>query len=370
MEPQNNQPHYHMIDYIHEAPGALARTLQANEAAVLDLAAQVKTRGIQRIVISGVGSSYTAAVIAEPLFKRFSPVPVYVLPSTEIGAYTPGLVDAHTLIVAVSRSGERGWVVESFLEAVRRGALGAAVTGSPKGLLAQNAPQVLLTAEGPETTFPKTKSVVTCAGLLARFALALAAPGDAEAADALAELRQAPEALERILQACEPQVQALVPRLHHYHSMMLAGTLGNYGVALEGTLKMQEASGLVVIGNETGNMLHGPWGTITPDWLVTLLVTAYDRALSEVVLGLAGKIGARRLAFVEPGIDPSSRAEDVIALPVKASPLLAGLSFLPPIQLLTYYWAVEGGLDPDSPANMQAIYDAMLPPGRHEPEMG
>ena len=45
------------------------------------------------------------------------------------------------------------------------------------------------------------------------------------------------------------------------------------------------------------------------------------------------------------------------------------MAFLPPIQLLTYYWAVANGLDPDTPANMNAVLEAMLPDGRQEPEM-
>jgi glucosamine 6-phosphate synthetase-like amidotransferase/phosphosugar isomerase protein len=54
---------------------------------------------------------------------------------------------------------------------------------------------------------------------------------------------------------------------------------------------------------------------------------------------------------------------------VKTDVFLSGLVYLAPVQLLTYYWAVANGLDPDSPANMQAILQAMLPAGRQEPEM-
>jgi glucosamine--fructose-6-phosphate aminotransferase (isomerizing) len=361
---------YHMLDYIHEAPAALARTLAANEAEILKIAARARSIGIRRVVISGVGSSYTAGMIAAPLFLRFSALPAFILPSTEIGAFTPFPIDRETLLVAVSRSGERGWVVDSFIEAVRQGAMGVAVTGSAASLLAQNAPLVLVTGEGPEITFPKTKSVVSCAGLLARLALALADPGarDSEADAALAELVAMPEKLAAILRACEPQVQALLPAVQGYQKLMLAGSLGNYGVALEGALKMQEASGLTVIGNETGNLLHGPWGVTDASWLVTLLVNAYDRGLSEVVLRLAGKVGAGRLAITEPGLEMGLLAEHVITLPVSAGRYLGGLAFLPAVQLLTYYWALANHLDPDAPANMRAILDAMLPPGRQEPE--
>lgn len=360
---------YHMLDYIHQSPDALKRTLSSNEVKIERIASQVQERKIQRIIISGVGSSYTAGMIAAPVFMRVCALPTFLLPSTEIAAYQPGLIDSNTLIIAVSRSGERGWVVDSFNEAVRQGAMGVAITGNSEGLLAQNAPNLLVTSEGPEVSFPKTKSVITHAGMLVRLALALADPKDPAAATILKAFYAMPAQIEDILQACTPQVQGLMTELKKYRTMMLAGTLGNFGVALEGSLKMQEASGLVVVSNETGNMLHGSWGTITPDWLVALLVTGYDQTLAEINLRLAGKLGAKRLAIVEAGLDLGSLADYEITLPCKPERFLAGLAFLPPIQLLTYYWAVANGLDPDSPANESAVLKAMLPEGRQEPEM-
>jgi glucosamine--fructose-6-phosphate aminotransferase (isomerizing) len=199
--------------------------------------------------------------------------------------------------------------------------------------------------------------------------LALADPEDQAVKAALACLRNTPSDFQKSLEACELQVQALLPQIKAFSLMLMGGTLGNYGVALEGALKMQEASGLTVVGNETGNMLHGPWGVIGAGWLVALLVSPYDRALCEKTLGLAGKTGARRLVITEPGVDVQAYAEHVITLPVKTDVFLSGLIYLAPVQLLTYYWAVANGLDPDSPANMQAILDAMLPAGRQEPEM-
>lgn len=361
---------YQMLDYIYQSPDALTRTLQSNEAKIESIASQVRERNIQRVIISGVGSSYTAGMIAAPVFMRFCSLPTYILPSTEVAAYQPGLIDDKTLVMAVSRSGERGWVVDSFSEAVRQGAMGVAITGNANGLLAQQAPNILISGEGPEVSFPKTKSVVAHSGILARLALALADPKEPAVVATLKALNGMPGLITDTLQACEPQVQAIMPELKKYRKIMLAGTLGNFGVALEGTLKMQEASGLVVMGNETGNMLHGPWGTISPDWLVILLVTGFDQALSEINLRLAGKLGAKRLAIVEPGLDLGSLADYAITIPLKPERYLAGMAFLPPIQLLTYFWGIANGLDLDNPANASAVLEAMLPEGRQEPEMG
>jgi len=360
---------HRMLEYIYQSPKALKDSLADNEAKIEKLAQHVRERGIKRVVISGVGSSYTAGMIAAPLFTRYCSLPAYIVPSTELAAYQSVWMNADTLIVAVSRSGERGWVVDSFRTAVQNGAMGVAITGNPEGLLAQSSPEVLLSSEGPEAVFPKTKSVMAHAGLLARLALAMADPLDSTVSILLQALKKMPQTVTDILQTCDPQVQALVPALFQQKAMMLSGTLGNYGVALEGSLKMQEASGLVVLGNETGNMLHGPWGTVTSDWLVTLLVTEYDQALAETNIHLANQIGAKSLAIVESGLSLKASPNYIITLPCRVERFLSGLAYLPPVQLLTYYWALAGGLDPDAPANVDVVLDAMLPEGRQEPEM-
>jgi hypothetical protein len=140
-------------------------------------------------------------------------------------------------------------------------------------------------------------------------------------------------------------------------------------IAKNEQIKLQEDANVTVFALDTGNLLHGPWGPVGPDWLVALLVTRYDLELSRKTLDLAGKFKARRLAVVEPGLDLGDLAEYSIALPEPVDLLTAGLSYLIPLQLLTYYWSVANGLNPDAPAQMRTMLDAMLPPGREEPEM-
>lgn len=360
---------YHMLEYIRESPAALERTIFANEAELLKIAAQVKEKNIQRIVITGLGSSYTAALIAAPLFIRHSRLPVQILPATELTPYLPGLQDRKTLLIAVSRSGERGWVVDSFQAAIQQGIPGVVVTGTPGSLLAQKASTVLLTREGPEITFAKTKSVTTCAGLLARLALALAAPEDLEAQIRVQKLWKMPKDLAETITACETQIQALMPSIQHHKIGMVGGTLSNYGAAVEGALKIQESGGAVMMANDTGDILHGPWGPVTSDWLITLLVTDFDRELCEKTLSLAGKFQAKRMVIAEPEMQLSQVSEFEITLPVKPDLLMSGLIYLAPLQLLTYSMAIANQLNPDAPANMRAMLDAMLPPGREEPEL-
>ncbi len=359
---------YHMIGYIREGGEALQRTLDDNEEAIQSIVARVKADGIERVIIAGVGSSHTAAMMAAPIFRYHSALPVHVIAATEIGHYASRLVDRKALVVVVSRSGERSWVVDALRDAVERGAFGVAMTGVSDSLLAQNAQMVLLTGEGPEITFPKTKSVIACAGLMMRLALALTDPTDAEAAGRLAALRAMPQAITRCVKKIEPEVQALMPAIQDHEVVLIGGTGTNYGVALEAAVKIQEAAYVTCLCDDTGNMLHGPLGPISSRWLVIPLVSAYDLQLSKETLHLVGELGGHRLSVVEPGLELDGLSEYTLTLPEPVDPLLAALVFLPPMQLLTYYWTLAKGRNPDRPDVLETLLKAFLPPGREEPD--
>ena len=248
------------------------------------------------------------------------------------------------------------------------GALGLAITGTPNGLLAQNAQFVLVTAEGPEITFAKTKSVATCAGLLMRLALAFTRP-DNESNNRLQKIRSMPLLLEETIRVTEPEIINLMPQIQVHKMVMAGGTVSNHGAALEFAIKLQEAANVPVIGNDTGNILHGPWGPVNPGWLMLLLVTSYDHDLSKKTLSLAGKLRCHRFVICEPGLKLDGQSEFAITLPKPVDIYSSGLNYLMPLQLLTYYWSLANGLNPDAPTGMRDMLDAMLPPGREEPEM-
>jgi len=359
---------YQMIGYIREGPQALQRTLAAAEIPVLSLAARVREAGLRRILLTGIGSSYTAAMMALPVFRYHGRLPTYVLPGPEMRYYASRWVDRHALVIAISRSGERGVVVDALAEAVRRGALGVAVTAVPDSLLAQQSQVTLSTAEGAESAWPKTKSVLAATGLLMRLGLALAEPDDGEAAARLAVLRSLPQALSEVLQAGEAVLPGLVPDVCRNELVAVAGTGGNYGVAIEGAMKIMEASAVPTRFDTTDGLLSGPLGGMGPRWLVLPLVTATDLEQSRELLRVARRLGAYTLAISAPGLELSGLAHQALILPAAPDPLLEALLYLVPLQLLAYYWTVARGMNPDAPVSMQTILDALLPPGRQEPQ--
>ena len=358
-----------MLKYIHEGPQALERTLEANEDRIREVAELVRKGGIERIIVTGIGSSYTAPVMAQPLWVWHSPVPVQVVESSEFENLPARLVNQKTMVVAVSRSGERGAVSQAVEQAARAGACLVAVTGVAGSSITREARFVILTGEGPEITFPKTKSVMACAGVLMRLALALGEPDDAAAGRRLLELNGMPARLENTLEKVECKLCRLIPAIEDSELVVIAGSGGNYGVALEAALKLQEASHVPGYGNRISAFLNGPIGAVNAHWLVILLITPRDQEVSEKVLRISRSLGARSLAVIEPGITLGEKPDYCLSLPAQVDAFLAPLAYLVPMHLHAYYRTVARGLDPDAPASMNTILEAILPPGREEPEL-
>jgi glutamine---fructose-6-phosphate transaminase (isomerizing) len=360
---------HHMIGYIRDEPDLLARTFIEGDDAIQRLVSGVHAGRWLRLVIVGVGSSYTAALMAAPAFRLHCPVPVEILPSTELTYYQERWLGPSTIVLSVSRSGERGWVVEAQRAARAAGAYTVAMTGIVDSLLASEADLLLPTAEGPEITFSKTKSVITCAGLLTQLALCLAPDSDVEAQRRRRELKQVPELIRQTIRASESTIARIVPMLANVDHVSLCGSAANFGVALEGGIKIQETSFVSTRADDTGNCLHGVLGTSDERWLLIALVGDRDAELSRAVLHLAGVSGAQRMAITAPGLVDASDAEHVIEVASSVDPVLAGLVYLPCLQLLTYYLTLARDKDPDAPSYMKAQFEAMLPEGREEPEL-
>jgi glucosamine--fructose-6-phosphate aminotransferase (isomerizing) len=360
---------YHMLNYIHESPTTLEKTLQVNQETIKEIARRAREMKVNKVVLSGLGSSYTAAVMAAPIFQNYCPYPTAVINSEETNYYAERWIDGQSLVVVVSRSGERGAVIDTLNLANQKGALAVAVTGMAESLLAQSSKLSLITQEGPEITFPKTKSVTACAGIMMHLGLELAAADHKNAQSCLNNLLALPAMIDRSTKAIEPQLQDLMPLVKNCKYLNVAGTCSNYGVALEAAIKVQEASFVPTRGDSTAGLLQGPVGALNPDWLVLALVLPEDLTLSRELLKLVKQFNAHCIVVHPQNLELSDVCENSIKIPESVDPFLAALVYLPVVQLLAYYWTTERGMNPDEPSSMHSILKSILPPGRQEPEL-
>lgn len=359
---------YRMLEYVREQPEAVTRTLHGVELKLDELASLIARTQPRRMVVAGFGSSYTAAQIAAPVFRHYAPVPTTVTVASDIGLDPSIKVDRDTLAFLVSRSGERGLLSAAVDRLRAAGATCVAITGAPDSLLARQSDLVISTSEGPEAAYPKTKSVAAAAAALIRVALALdpvRGPDWTRTTEALsgvpAQLRVAGAKSEEVL-------QDLGGWLAEHRNILVCGTGGNFGVAHEGALKVQETAGLASAWDNSGDALHGALGVLDPSWLVVGLATTNDIDLHRRLFELVGQFDGHRLSVVPAGLALSGLADVIIEVPSAGDVFVQPLLALSSVQLLAYYAALARGLDPDQPTFADKMLAAMLPAGRNEPD--
>ncbi len=356
-----------MFSYIMENGASLERTLGEAEPAIRGVADEALRRGCRRLILTGVGSSYTAAVAAKPAFDQLVDIPAYVIPATEL-SYYPSLLQPETLVLLLSRSGERKLLVDALAVAQRSGALTVLLTGNGDSLMAQQAGRVIVTSEGPEASFPKTKSVTAGIGAFLALSLDLVRPPSDESVRAASALERSPALVKDALDMALPVIEAHGPKFFGCDRVIVTGTASNIGVAMEMQVKLEESALVATQWTDTGNLLHGPLCLLDDNWLVIFLVTQRDLDLSSDAILLVKSLGGRTLALVPPHLSQAVAPDYSIPVPASLHDLTDALIYLPVLQLLAYEWTVFKGLNPDSPAGSDVMMQSMLPEGRLEAE--
>ena len=155
---------------------SMASTLAATFDELAELADGLKTQGYSKIVLTGEGCSHTAEMMCEMAFRRWSVLDTQVTLTSELGLLRKTLTKK-TCVVVLSRTGERRFILQAIDELRGRCGRVIAVTGNPDGAIGQFADEAILTREGPEPAFLKSKSTLSGLVVLLGLAACLTKPG-------------------------------------------------------------------------------------------------------------------------------------------------------------------------------------------------
>jgi glucosamine--fructose-6-phosphate aminotransferase (isomerizing) len=315
---------------------------------------------VERLLVVACGTSWHAGLVGKFLIEELARVPVEVDYGSEFRYRNP-IVDARTLAVAITQSGETADTLGALREAKRLGARSVAICNVVGSMATREAEGTLYTHAGPEIGVASTKAFTSQLVALHLLALALGqARGTLTSAIAqpfVEELDRLPVKMEQAL-GLDAEVAALAGRVHQHRDFLYLGRGVNYPIALEGALKLKEISYIHAEGYPAGEMKHGPIALIDDD-LPVVAVAARD-AVFDKVLGNIQEAKARggrmivltseraRTAF-DDLLDP---ARDVVIAVPDAHPLLMPVLFAIPLQLLAYHVAVARGCDVDQPRNL------------------
>jgi glucosamine--fructose-6-phosphate aminotransferase (isomerizing) len=329
-----------MHDAIYAQPGALRLVTRGNEEALA--AAAARLQAMERVFLSGIGTSWHAALVGEQLLAHAGGLGARVraFHSFEFDHYGPAL-DPQTGVIVISHRGTKRFSVEALARARATAGVGVVVTGKGSGAGLEGADHTLRTVE-QESSAAHTVSYTCALALLG--ALAAEMGND----DALRrELQELPDHLATLLG--QESWDALAARFGDRARYWFVGGGPNTATALEAALKLNEATYATAIGYQCEQFLHGPWAALNRDDLVVVVAppgAGRDRGLG--VARVARAVGADVIALAaEDDRELAALATETIALPA-APELLSPILAVVPLQLFTYHLALVRGINPDT----------------------
>ncbi len=350
-----------MLKEIHEQPKAIRETLRGRMGSdgaisLSELAmTEAEIAAINRVFIVACGTSYHAGVVAKTLIEQWARIPVEVDVSSEF-RYRDPIVDAETLVVAITQSGETADTLAGVREARSRGAKAFAITNVVGSRVTRESDGVIYTHAGPEIGVAATKTFTAQIAALTVLALKLAqAKGTLEQtriSSLWEEVWRLPETVEAIL-GSNDDIESCAREYTGASSSLFLGRGIGVPVAMEGALKLKEISYIHAEAYPAGEMKHGPIALITPEVPVVVVATqghTYEKVVSNIQEVRAR--GARVIAVATHGDDEIRKhAEHVLYVPA-TSESMSAIPATVPLQLLAYHIATIRGCNVDQPRNL------------------
>lgn len=357
-----------MLREIYEQPDAIRRTIalyvsesSLNEAAFAPMAKWLNPRG--EVLIAASGSSRHAGLAAEILLEDLCGLAVDVEYASEWSTRCTAN-PRHPSLLVISQSGETSDTLAALRLARERQEQTLAIANVPGSSMLREAGAAMPLAAGKEVAIPATKSFtcqLTALYLLALFAGRQTAALDSAAFEtSLLALQDVPGMIERRLDGWRERTAALAAKYADATTFLYLGRGIHYAIAREGALKMKESSYVHAEGYPAGELKHGPNALVGQQTPLVVLATVdrrnqdsisrYEKTLQ--LLEDMQKQGARAIAVCNAGDQkvPALATDTIEVAPT--SEYLLPIEEVVPLQLFSYFMAIQHGIDVDKPRNL------------------
>lgn len=354
-------PHF-MLKEIFQQPGTLrdcirGRVINNGDAIAVSGIIDNKEKFLKarRIVIVACGTSWHAGLIGKYLIQDMCHIPVDVEYASEF-RYSNPVLTSDDVVIAISQSGETADTLAAVKIARDMGAFVFGISNAVGSSIPRETDAGCYIHVGPEIGVASTKAFTGQVMVLTLVAMAIAQLRHTLTQEQLSNLGHAilqiPDAVEKVLKLA-PMLERLSLTFTYAHNFLYLGRGYSYPVALEGALKLKEISYIHAEGYPAAEMKHGPIALIDQE-MPSVIVAPKDHLYEKIVSNVqqVKARGGRILAIVTKG-DKTIRnlADHVVEVPPMPeclSPIITSI----PLQLLSYYIAVNKGKDVDMPRNL------------------
>ncbi|PRP61642.1 glutamine--fructose-6-phosphate aminotransferase, partial [Bacillus halotolerans] len=327
----------------------LAQSVSRQHAAIFS-----KTKRLQ---IVACGSSYHVGLVAAEWFEQIAGIATKVDIASEY-RYRRQMIDSDTLFLTISQSGETADTLAALRKAQTLGYVATmAVCNVAHSSLVRESDVSFLTAAGAEVSVASTKAFTTQLVTLLQLVLALATHrGAAELKGVDTELlfQNLSHHIDLALTTVE-QVKAIAADFKDKHHALFLGRGELYPIAMEGALKLKEISYIHAEAYPAGELKHGPLALVDENMPVIAIIN-HDELLMEKLISNLNEVitrGGKLYVIIDEALVPKFKlpAEKII-VPAIQHEHLAPLTYNIPLQLLSYYVALEKGENIDQPRNL------------------
>ena len=350
-----------MLKEIYEQPNGvketLVRRLNANGEIHLDDIKMTKEDldNIDRVYIVACGTAYHAGLVGKFAIEKFAKIPVITDIASEF-RYRDPFIDDKTLLILVSQSGETADTLASLRYAKERGARILSVTNVVGSSIARESDDVFYTWAGPEISVASTKAYTTQLVSFYMIALDFAIKKGTITKEyyneMIEKLKEMPLKVEEALKQ-EDHIKEIAKTLKEKHNAFYLGRGLDYNIAMEGALKIKEISYIHAEAFAAGELKHGTIALIEKGTPVIAIASQED--LFEKMVSNMEEVRARGAYVIaiaqEKNKEVEKAADEVIYIP-NVEDVLSSILTVLPLQLLSYYVAVERGCDVDKPRNL------------------
>ena len=349
---------HYMLKEIHEQPKVLKDTqLIYGSEFFIDFKAKFENLfNVDKLVLVGCGTAYHACMIGEYYFNKFTNLDVSSELASEL-RYKNISNNNKTLYIFISQSGETMDTLMALKYIKKYKHRSVIITNSLQSSMVREADVTIPTYAQKEVGVASTKAF-TCQILsLANLSLEVGKMNkvisNIDYKKNIKILNLLPLKLKNLIKDFTPIAKYLAKKISLVNSCYFIGRNISYPIALEGSLKLKEISYMHSEGFPGGEMKHGPIALIDKD-TITVCINP-NNELYEKSLSNAQEISARNgKTIILTSAKRTKKAGTEMKVPNLPKENFIDTPFIYsiPLQLISYYFALNEGTDIDQPRNL------------------
>jgi glucosamine--fructose-6-phosphate aminotransferase (isomerizing) len=357
IENRNNLGKYTLKE-IYDTPKSLKETLK-QPVVIKEIAKKISKTQINRIFLTGSGSSYHSGFAAQYFFNNLAKIYSSAEFAPEFSYLIESIINKDDLIIGLSQSGESTETIKSIEFGNKQGIRTVAISNNIDSKLAKIASHFIPTRCEKEISIIATKTYIAELGVLTALSLEVAKNLNRISNTLYTtywnELFSISDKIEKLIPQAHKEVKLLISKYELSDRCFVLGAGPDFATAKEGALKLKEGAQIFADEFPTAEFPHGPITLASSKVWILTIIPSENGTRKEHMIKLIKKMKKRKPTII--GISSGTYSQEVdfqIKIPPTLPDLYSFLSIIP-IQLLTLEISRKKGLNCDKPEFLSKV---------------